>query len=105
MAVPSLRARYLSYVRAIAEEWLNWGKLGELAQGYHALIRDDVRTDTHKLDSFEAFTRGLDEPAAGEQPGRGRRASMSLKSFVEPRREYLLNLPEIKQLPIKQLPR
>lgn len=52
MAVPSLRARYLGYVRAIAEEWLNWGKLGELAQGYHALIRDDVRTDTHKLDSF-----------------------------------------------------
>lgn len=99
MAVPSLRARYLGYVRAIAEEWLNWGKLGELAQGYHALIRDDVRTDTHKLDSFEAFTRGLDEPAAGEQPGRGRRASTSLKSFVEQRREYLLNLPEIKQLP------
>ncbi len=28
LAVPTLRARYLAYVCTIAEEWLDWGKLG-----------------------------------------------------------------------------
>ena len=28
LAVPALRARYLSYVRDIAEKWLDWKTLG-----------------------------------------------------------------------------
>ena len=38
LAVPALRARYLAYVRDIAERWLDWKKLGPLARSYQALI-------------------------------------------------------------------
>ncbi len=107
LAVPALRARYLGYVRQMAEEWLDWKKVGPLAEKYQALIADDVKKDTHKLESFEAFTAGVTAasaaaPEANYEPGpRGPggppRAVISLKSFVEQRRAYLLNLPEVKQ--------
>ena len=38
LAVPSLRARYLACVRDIANQWLDWDKLGPIAQRYQALI-------------------------------------------------------------------
>ena len=31
LAVPALRARYLAYVRDIAERWLDWRTLGPVA--------------------------------------------------------------------------
>jgi len=96
LAVPSLRTRYLGYVRDIAEKWLDWNKLGPLARQYHALIADDVKADTRKLDSFEAFQRGVgdDTPAAGRSEG-GRNAS--LKNFAEKRRVFLLDHTEVKK--------
>jgi hypothetical protein len=103
LAVPSLRVRYLGYVRQMAEEWLDWKKVGPLAEKYQALIADDVKTDTRKLDSFEAFTVGVTgaaiAPEANEDQGpRGpQRATISLKSFLEQRRAYLLNHPEVKK--------
>jgi spore coat protein CotH len=93
LAVPSLRAKYLSYVRDIAEKWLDWNKLGPIAAQYQALIADDVKADTRKLDSYEAFIKGI----AGETPvmpeateRRGPPAPISLRSFCEQRRAYLL---------------
>ena len=74
LAVPALRERYLGYVRDIATKWLDWQRLGPVAEGYHALIAADVKADTKKLDTYEAFEAGL--PA--------------LKSFVERRRAVLL---------------
>jgi hypothetical protein len=74
LAVPALRTRYLGYVRDIAQQWLDWNKLEPMAMKYQALIAADVKTDTRKLDTFEAFQTGL----AG------------LRSFVEQRRAYLL---------------
>jgi hypothetical protein len=38
LAVPALRARYLAYVREIAENWLDWRTLGPLASTYRTLI-------------------------------------------------------------------
>ncbi|HEV8218421.1 MAG TPA: CotH kinase family protein, partial [Gemmatimonadaceae bacterium] len=38
LAVPALRARYLTYVRGIAEKWFDWKRLGPLAEKYQALI-------------------------------------------------------------------
>lgn len=78
LAVPSLRARYLGYVREIADQWLDWNTLNPLVTQWQSLIAEDVALDTRKLFSTEAFatgTRGTDE---------------SLQSFVEKRREYLL---------------
>jgi len=96
LAVPSLRSRYLGYVREIAEKWLVWERIEPLAKKYQALIADDVEKDTHKLYSLEAFRNGLTTDVE-EQGGRGPRQTMSLKSFVEKRREFLLNHPEVKK--------
>jgi hypothetical protein len=80
LAVPALRARYMAYVRDIAERWLDWKKLGPLAKSYQAVIADEVKLDTRKLYSTEAFESGLD---GGED---------SLRRFVEARREFLLKV-------------
>jgi hypothetical protein len=75
LSVPALRARYLTYVRQIATKWLDWSTLGPLAQQYQAIISADVRKDTRKLDTFEAFEAGVN----------------SLRAFAERRRAYLLS--------------
>lgn len=93
LAVPSLRQRYLGYVRDIADKWLDWKKLGPIAEKHHALIAADVKRDTRKLSSYEAFEQSLTgnapaEPNGGERgPGR---APLSLKSFADERRAFLL---------------
>ncbi|MCX8108360.1 MAG: CotH kinase family protein, partial [Verrucomicrobiae bacterium] len=99
LAVPGLRARYLGYVRDMAEKWLDWNRLGALAKKYHDLIAEDVRLDTKKLDSYEAFQSSiLDETSSsGGSPRVG-----SLKTFVDQRRAFLLNHDQIKNLPKQQ---
>jgi hypothetical protein len=87
LAVPALKAKYLGYVRHIAENWLDWKKIGPLAEQYQSVIAADIKTDTHKLESEEAFKNGLAEDA-------GR--SMSIKTFVEQRRAYLLGRGDVK---------
>jgi spore coat protein CotH len=74
LAVPALRAKYLGYVRDLADTWLDWNRLGPLARTYHNLIADDVKVDTRKLSTIEGFDAGLD----------------SLRKFAEERRAYLL---------------
>jgi hypothetical protein len=72
--VPALKARYLQYVREIATTWLDWANLEPLVRQYHALIAEDVRADTKRLDTIEAFDAGV-----------GR-----IKTFVDRRRAFLL---------------
>jgi hypothetical protein len=79
LAVPALRAKYLAYVRDIAQRWLDWNKLGPLAAKYQSVIAEDVKLDTRKLYPAAAFETGL----TGEN---------SLKTFVAKRREYLLKV-------------
>jgi hypothetical protein len=95
LAVPSLKQRYLGHVRAIAEQWLDWGRIQPIAIRYQALIADEVKADTRKLYPFEAFQKGVAEDIQEEGP-RGPRTTMSLKSFVEQRRAYLLAHPQVK---------
>lgn len=87
LAVTALRTRYLGYVREMAETWLDWTKLGPVAQAYHDLIAADVKRDTRKLDSYEAFVASLEE------------GPRSLKRFADQRRAFLLGHDEIKNLP------
>jgi hypothetical protein len=75
LAVPALRAKYLEIIRDIAEKWLDWERLGPIARRYQALIAADVKADTKKLDTMEAFESGL----------------KSFESFVRDRRAYLLS--------------
>jgi hypothetical protein len=95
-AVPNLRARYFGFVRQITEESLDWNKLGPFAQKMQALILDDVKNDAHKLYSTESFEKSLIEDV--EQPGfRGPHNYMALKNFIEKRRAFLLQHPEVKK--------
>lgn len=111
LAVPEYRARYLAYVRDIATKWLAWERLGPIARQYHDLIADDVKADTRKLDTTEAFLESLEGSAAaataGSGPGgdrgfRGGREKISLKAFAEQRRAYLLANPDVKAATAEQ---
>jgi spore coat protein CotH len=75
LSVPELRAKYLEIVRDIAEKWLDWERLGPIAKRYHDLIADDIKADTRKLYSTEAFDSGL----------------KTIESFAKARRTYLLS--------------
>ena len=74
------RARYLSYVRDIAQKWLDWKTLGPAAQKYHDLIAADVTADTRKLFDNAGFEKGVE----------------SVKEFADARREYLLKATPAK---------
>jgi hypothetical protein len=97
LAVPSLRQKYLRNVRTIAEQWLDWEKLGPVVEQYRTLIEKEVEADTHKLESLEAFKRSTAAEPANAAPGEGR-PRPSLKEFAEQRRKFLLNHPEVKKV-------
>ncbi|MFO1185949.1 MAG: CotH kinase family protein [Bauldia sp.] len=78
LAVPALRKRYLGHVLEIAGNWLDWQKVGPLLRERYAAIDADMRRDTRKLFTYEAFAAGLESDA------------FSLKSFMDERRAYLL---------------
>ncbi|MBS0207287.1 MAG: CotH kinase family protein [Planctomycetes bacterium] len=95
LAVPALRQRYLSYVRKIADESLNWESLGPVVASYRELISKDVKEDTRKLSTYDAFLTATSpkkvsfsvSDAQGGGPGR---AQISLRGFADYRREWLM---------------
>jgi spore coat protein CotH len=88
LAVPALRAKYMAYVRQIAQESLDWKKIGPKISQYRALIMESVKTDTRKLDSLEEFldATAAERPADDDVAIRNR----SLRFFFEERRAFLL---------------
>ena len=72
LAAPALRAKYLAYVREIADRWLDWNKVAPLIVEYQTLIDAEVKADGRKLFGYERFN-----PAA-------------LQTFFEQRRAFLL---------------
>jgi hypothetical protein len=113
LAIPSLREKYLQHVRTIAEDSLDWKNMGPVVAQYRALISDEIEMDTKKLEPFEAFQRATADnsvtdtapPREGEQtregPGGRRAGGMSLRTFADQRRKYLLNHTEIAKVPSK----
>lgn len=81
LAVPALRTRYLGYVKEIAQKWLDWRTLEPLVEQYRAILTEEMKVDTRKLYSFEAFQSGV-----GLGPD-------SLRGFIESRRAFLLEPP------------
>jgi hypothetical protein len=79
LAVPALRAKYLGYIREIAEKSFDWKTIGPVVKQYRELIADDVARDTRKLFSTEEFIRDT-----GNDSG-------ALRSFFDQRRAFLLN--------------
>lgn len=102
LAVPALRAKYLSCVKTIAETDLDWKALGPVVAAYRKLIEKEVELDTRKLDPFEAFQRNTDDaPQAAGAPaggfGRGPGQGMNVRAFAEQRAKFLLAHPEVKK--------
>lgn len=94
--VPALRENYLRKVRFIAQSCFDWETLGPVAERYRALIDAEVKADTRRLSSYEAFTRSISAgPIEAEPRGRSR---PPIETFIRQRREYLLNHPAIKEL-------
>jgi hypothetical protein len=87
LAVPALRERYLGYVRDIARNGLDWAKLEPKVRAWMDLIDEEVKLDTRKLYSYDAFRAALGTEG-------------SLQSFVERRRRFLLNVTD----PERRLP-
>jgi hypothetical protein len=81
LAVPALRARYIGYVRDIAERSLDWNAIGPVVAQYRALIAADVARDTRKLITTDEFLYSTSDDAA---PG-------TLRAFFEARRAFLRN--------------
>jgi hypothetical protein len=86
LAVPSLRAKYVGYVRDIAERWMDWKVLGPIVSSHAALIDKEVERDTKKLMSYAAFRTSVGSEG-GDTPG--------LRSFVDQRRAFLLSHPAL----------
>jgi hypothetical protein len=103
LAVPALKAKYLANVRTIAEESLDWKKLGPVVADFRKLIEKEVEADTRKLDPFEAFKRNTDDSGTmgggmgPGGPGRGFGMGMNLRAFAEQRQKYLLGHPQVKK--------
>src|SRR5262249_47534937 len=91
LSVPAFKARYLAHVRTIAEESLDWKALGPVVAKARSLIEKEVEADTRKLESFAAFEKATADVAeAAEAAGPARRPAMSLRTFADQRRAYLL---------------
>jgi spore coat protein CotH len=109
LAVPELKQRYLGYVRDIAENWLDWNKIEPLIKKNQALIAADIEKDTKKVSTTQEFYSGIDSSiqqtgnmggfggGRGGRGGPGGGSNISVKTFVEQRRKYLLSLPQVSQ--------
>ena len=95
---PRLRARYMAHVRTLVDDWLDWQKLLPILTRWRSLLDNEVQVDTRKLYSYEAFVNA-DEGVGrrGPRGGRGPRGAPGLKTFVDGRRDYLLNHPELQK--------
>ena len=80
LAVPALRARYIAYVREIADKSLDWNAVRPIVVQYRDLIAADVARDTRKLYTTEDFTFGTSDDATVG----------TLRNFFEGRRAFLL---------------
>lgn len=86
LADPELKKRYLTYVKLIATDYLDWKYLGPKVAAARQLIQDEVKADTRKLMTLEDF-----QAATNDKNGK-------LREFCEKRSEYLLNFPAVKAL-------
>mgnify|MGYP002628111462 CR=1 FL=1 len=92
LANPQLKARYVAHVRTIYQDWCDWNTVAPLIESYRKLISDEVKMDTRKLTSWEAFEEGV-----GMSSSQGRDQSPGLQAFFKGRKAYLDSVPELSQ--------
>ncbi len=89
---PQLKARYVAHVRTIYRDWCDWNTVAPLIESYRKLISDEIKKDTRKLTSWEAFEAGV-----GMSSSQGRGQSPGLQAFFKGRKAYLDSVPELSQ--------
>lgn len=77
LAVPKFRAKYLENVKAIAREGLAWENLGARVNALRKVLEPEVKADTRKNSSYEAFISMTS-------------ADGGLRQFADARRKFLL---------------
>jgi len=93
LAVPQYRARYLQYVRTLAENGLTHKNLSPIIAHYRELIGEEVKNDTRKMSSHDAFAHATAPLQENEAPAVG-----SLNDFIGKRRDFLMAHAEIKNI-------
>jgi len=91
LANPTLKTRYLQYLRLIARDHLAWEKMKPIVSDAKNLIEAEVKADTRKLVTNDGFLNATNL----ESPTK----PLSLREFAEKRSAFLLNHPAIKELP------
>jgi hypothetical protein len=94
LQVPQWRDRYLAYVGQIAENDLDWNRLGPEIAAIRSAMQPLVEVDSRKHSRFEDFVSTTSDVQASPGP---RGPSMSLRAFADGRREYLLQHPEVQR--------
>ncbi|QJE97225.1 CotH kinase family protein [Luteolibacter luteus] len=98
LAVPALRERYLAKVKALAEDGLDWAKLGPVVAQYRELASKEIAADTRKLSNSEDFEKlTTDKPVEEKEEATPRgfgHEGMPIRSFADQRRAYLLSYEE-----------
>lgn len=84
LSVPKLKAKYLEYVRQIAEKSLAWDHVQPVIARHRRLIESEVAVDTKKLYSQEQFEHSTSLQAAKEK------VDQALRTFFSKRRDFLL---------------
>lgn len=97
LAVPKFREQYLRNMRTLAEKAMTWEKLGPVVANYRTMIEKEVEIDTRKLDSIADFKTAMADPL---EPEARRSRTMNIRQFIDQRRNYLLNHPEIKKVSV-----
>ena len=85
LSVEAWRADYLETIREIAETDLDWANLRPRIDAYRVLIENDVARDP-----FQGDRTGFRRSLYDEQE--------SLRSFVNDRRRFLLDHPELEMV-------
>lgn len=88
LQVPSLRAKYLSYVKKIAAESLNWNAVSPLINKTRDLILPEIKADTRKNSSTQAF---IDMTSTAAATPNGPR---NLRTWIDGRSQYLISYKE-----------
>jgi hypothetical protein len=92
LAVPAYREKYLRYLRTIADIDFDVARMVAFIDDNRALIINEIKADTRKLSSFDAFLGALNIPL-DDAPAPG-----NIYQFLEQRRTFLLAHEQIADL-------
>lgn len=95
LQVPAWRKQYLQNLKVLAEIEMAPEKINPFLDQYRQLLANDVRLETRRTSSEEAFFQATetDHPAEG-----------SLSHFFSERRQFLLSHPEIQKVTLPTAP-